>query len=348
MGIRNHVSGINYSLSVILSVCLLLLLFPAVSCSSFEKGPDLKGIDAGIEIYRLEKDLFAIDIDSIEEKIPFIREKYGDFFDIFTNMVIRIGDPGSPSFPGQLFTFLTDFDIYRLHAEVAEVLPDLSETESEMDNAFRRYLYYFPEYDVPKIYTFVSGFNQSVVTAEGMLGIGLDKYLGSDHIFYSQLQLPAFRRQNMYPAKIPSDCMIAWAMTEFEYNDGNDNLLSNMIYQGRLLYFAEAMLPGHHDSIRTGFTSSQLEWCVKNETQMWTHLVENKLLFSTDARTISRFINEGPFTADFTRDSPSRAVTWLGWQIVKSYMKRNRDVTLEELMLDTDYRGILHRARYRP
>jgi len=346
MDIRIHTN--KYLGFAFIAASLLIILLLPGSCSPRKKGADLRGIDAGIMILRLEQDLFAIDIDSIEEKVPLIAQKYGEFFDIFTNLVIRIGDPGSPSFPGQLFTFLTDFDIYRLQSEVSEVFTDLSDMESELENAFRHYLYYFPGYEVPVIYTYISGFNQSVVTAEGILGIGLDKYLGRDHLFYSQLLIPDFRRQKMDPARIPADCMIAWAMTEFEYNDENDNLLSNMIYQGKLFYFAAAMLPGHHDTIRTGFTSSQLEWCINNERQMWTHLVENKLLFSTDARTIGRFINDGPFTADFTRDSPSRAVTWLGWQIVKSYMQRNRDVTLEQLMLDSDYQNIMHLARYRP
>ena len=108
------------------------------------------------------------------------------------------------------------------------------------------------------------------------------------------------------------------------------------------------MLPQQHDTLKTGFSLSQLEWCRRNEIMMWTYLVENKLLFSTDMRTIGRFINAGPFTRDFSRESPSRAAVWLGWQIVRSYMNRNRDVTLEELMLDNDYQGLLNLARYRP
>ena len=327
---------------------LLIILTFMVSCTSADRRVDLEGLDPGVEILRLDIDLFEIDIDSIPQQLPWIKERYGEFFDIFNHLIIRTGNPGSPAYPQHLHRFLTDFDIYRIHSETGRVFHDLTELEAELDKAFRHYMFYFPGYAVPQIYTYISGFNQSVVTAEGIMGIGLDKYLGRDHFFYSELQLPNFQRFNMHPAKISSDCMIAWAMTEFEFDDSDDNLLSHIIYHGKLLFFADAMLPDLHDTLKTGFSLSHLEWCRGNEAQMWTYLVENKLLFSTDARTINQFINEGPFTSEFTRDSPARAAVWLGWQIVKSYMNRHKDLSLEELMLDNDYQGILNRARYRP
>jgi hypothetical protein len=251
-----------------------------------------------------------------------IKEKYGDFFEIYNHLIIRIGDTGSPAYEQQLRRFLTDFDIYRLRNETRAAFPALDDIESEIEKGFRHYMYYFPGYTVPRIYTFISGFNQSIVVADGILAIGLDKYLGPDHKFYSQLQLPLFQRNKMYADRIPADCLTGWAMTEFEFDEGKDDLLSNMIYQGKLLYFADRMLPHQHDTIKTGFTKAQLEWCRKNERQMWTYLVENKLLFSTDSKIIGTYINEGPFTSGFPRESPARAAVWLGWQIVDSYMRR--------------------------
>ncbi len=327
---------------------LLLMLAVMVGCTPGDRRVNLEGLDPGVEIHRLDIDLFEIDIDSIPQQLPPIKERYGEFFDIFNHMIIRVGDPHSPSYPKHLKRFLTDFDIYRIHSETRRVFKDLTELEAELDMAFRHYMYYFPGYTVPRIYTYISGFNQSVVTAEGIMGIGLDNYLGSDHFFYSELQLPNYQRYNMHPAKISSDCMIAWAKTEFEFDAADDNLLSHIIYHGKLLFFADAILPDLHDTLKTGFSLSHLEWCRRNEDRMWTYLVENKLLFSTDSRTISRFINHGPFTSEFTRDSPARAAVWLGWRIVKSYMGRHKEVSLADLMLDDDYQGILNRARYRP
>jgi hypothetical protein len=309
---------------------------------------DLSGLDPGVEIQRFDKDLFSLDFEQIPGQLPALDENYGQFFDIFNHLIIRIGSHRSSAYPQHLQSFLTDFDVYRLKNEVEELFPDVTDIEQELTDAFRRYMYYFPGYPLPKIYTYISGFNQSVVTAENILGIGLDKYLGSGHRFYQDLQLPHYQRARMHRAKIPSDCMIAWAMTEFEFDETSANLLENIIYEGKLLYFADKMLPHQHDSLKTGISNYGLDWCRRNERQMWTFLVENKLLFSTDIKTINRFIKDGPFSSELSRDSPARAAVWLGWQIVRSYMKRNSHVSLHDLMTDTDYQGILAKARYRP
>jgi hypothetical protein len=39
---------------------------------------------------------------------------------------------------------------------------------------------------------------------------------------------------------------------------------------------------------------------------------------------------------------------WAGWQIVKSCMKNNKDVTLQQLMGDQDAQKILNKSKYRP
>jgi hypothetical protein len=335
-------------LIALLSGLAIAVVFSLSGCAGRRSEINIDDIPLKVEILRLDRDLFGIDIDSIPQQLPYIKDKYGEFFEIYNHLIIRTGSTGSPAYAQHLRRFLTDFDIHMLNREVEMIFPDLSLMESEIEKAFKRFTHYFPGYPVPQVYTFLSGFNQSIVAADNILGIGLDKYLGRDHKFYGQLQLSGFQRDKMYPEKIPADCMIGWAMTEFEFDEGAGDLLNHLIYHGKLLYFADMVLPHQHDTLKTGFTLAQLEWCKRNEKHMWVHIVENRLLFSTDMRTINGFIGEGPFTSAFSRDSPARAAVWLGWQIVKSFMQRNSHYTLEDLMLETDYQAILKNARYRP
>ena len=81
---------------------------------------------------------------------------------------------------------------------------------------------------------------------------------------------------------------------------------------------------------------------------MWAFLVEHKLLFNTDKFIIDQFIQDGPFTKDFSKDSPGRAGVWLGYRVVESYMKHNRDIGLNDLMQETDYLKILNLSNYNP
>ena len=141
---------------------------------------------------------------------------------------------------------------------------------------------------------------------------------------------------NMYPKKLASDCITFWGETEFPFYDSVNNLVSNMIYRGKMLYFTNAMLPDQPDTINWGFSAKNLEYCVENEKAMWTELIEKKYLFNTDRFTIDKFILEGPYTKDFGRESPARAAVWIGYKIVSAYMAKNSDITLPMLMAEKE------------
>jgi len=293
-------------------------------------------------------DLFTLDWDSIQEKIPWFYEKYGDFFDLYNYRIINIGGAGDRTYPEYLKLFLTDYLNNEVYHKTMEVFPDLTGLEKELTSAFRHYRYYFPSMEIPEIITYVSRFNQSIVTAEGMIGIGLDKYLGRETDYYKQLGLNQYTILNMHREKIPSDCIMAWGLSEFEYNDSVDNLLSNMLYHGQIMFFVKSMLPDQHDSLIMGFTSPQMRFCMMNEDRMWEYLIEQKLLFETDRMTISKFTGYGPFTKDFSHESPARAAVWIGWKIVEAYARNNPEKSLYDIMNITNYQQLLASSKYDP
>jgi uncharacterized protein YjaZ len=62
----------------------------------------------------------------------------------------------------------------------------------------------------------------------------------------------------------------------------------------------------------------------------WKYLVENELLFKTDEKTRSNFLNDGPFTSGLSNNSPDRLGQFLAWRIVHQYME-NHDISIAEL-----------------
>ncbi|HKL08930.1 MAG TPA: hypothetical protein VJ896_09155 [Bacteroidales bacterium] len=331
----------------ILAVLILLFLFSG--CAEKNKfDVDIDDIDVAIEVKRLDKELFELAPDGLEKQVPDLLKKYGEFLELYSRNVISIGSPYSKAYPDYLAGFITDYTMFQVHEKVMEKFPDVDFIEDELTHAFKYYTYYFPERIVPAVFTFQGGFNQSIVVADSILAIGTDKYLGPDVDFYDRLGISKYLQRNMVPEKIPTDAMKAWAMTEFVYNDSVDNLVNNMIYHGKLQYFLDAMFPFTDDSLKFGFTSNQLKWCQKNEKPMWDNLVEQKLLFSTDYMTINNYINPAPFTTGFPRQSPGRAVVWLGREIVQRYMERHPEISLKELMLNDNYQKILAESRYEP
>ncbi len=334
----------------IINISLLFLtVLILTSCKSNKFDVDISDIDIELSIKRFEQDLFAIPVDSLEEGIHFLEQKYRDFFPLFNHMIISVGSSKSPGYPDLLQSFVTDYTIYQVYDRTCEIYPDLHRLTEEFETAFSYYNYYFPENPVPEIVSYIGGFNHSVVTADSLIGIGLDKYLGTDEEFYSLLSppVPNYRRRNMHRDMILPDCTRAWGMTEFEFVNPVNNLLNNMIYEGKIMYFVRSMMPFEPDSMIWGFKEKQLEFCRNNEEQMWTYLVENKLLFNTEKLVISKFIEEGPFTKDFSAESPARAAVWVGYQIVDAYSEKN-NITLPELMNETDYQMILNSSGYNP
>ena len=80
---------------------------------------------------------------------------------------------------------------------------------------------------------------------------------------------------------------------------------------------------------------------------MWEYIIENKLLYSPDRILISRMTKEAPFVREFGQESPGRAGSWLGYKIVKAYMKKTNDSPLELINIK-DSKEILSNSRYRP
>ncbi len=330
-------------------IYILLAFVMTIACNRNRYKVDVSSIDTDITIERMGKDLFESDPADIGENIPVWAAKYGDFFSLF-GYVVNAGDIDMPGFDTLMLSFCTDRQNNMVYADVEAVFPSLDGLQASLEDAFRHYLYYFPEKSVPRIFSCLTGFNTSLIIGDSVIGISLDRYLGRDTEYYPQLGLYNYIILRMAPEYIVPDVMYGWGSTEWDFDNmgyGSENVLTRMIHEGKLRYFQRCMLPEVDDTTLFGFTGDQMKFCRNNESQMWTYLMENDLLFNSDQFTVRKLIGEAPFTSYFTNESPGRAATWVGFRIVESYMK-NSGARLEEMMTDTDIQGILNGARYAP
>ena len=234
---------------------------------------------------------------------------------------------------------------------VMKQFPDIEPVRRDLEEAFRHYRYYFPDRKIPAVFTCMSGFNNSIIAGDSVLGIALDRYLGAGCEYYRRLNIYKYLSDRMTPENILPDCIYGWGTSEWEFDSAgyrDDNVLSEIIHDGKLKYFEKCMLPEAGDELIFGFSPGQMKFCRNNESQMWQYLIEHKLLFSTDKFTIRKLTGEAPFTSFFTNESPGRAAVWIGFRIVESYMNGNHNVSLGELMKETDIQMILQKARYNP
>lgn len=315
------------------------------------RGPldvNVSGIQADVGIERFDRELFRMAEDTLNRAIGYFYDHYGDFYDVFNVHIIGIGPASARRYPAYLSMFINDPTNREVYRYTERNFPDTEQIDETLSDGFRHYLYHYPDSTLPRVIGYVSRFNQGLFTVGRFVGVGLDQYLGSDCPYYDMLATPRYLRRNKVPGRIPVDVMYAWATRLYPYNDSVDNVLNRMVYQGMLTYFVEAMYPAMEDSLVMGFTADQMRWCRDNEKQMWTHLVEEKLLFSTNELVIRKLVEESPNTSYFTSESPGRAAVWQGWQIVRTFASRNPDLSLHQVLSRRDYQEMLRMSRYNP
>lgn len=330
---------------------LLLTIFAATtSCKKNHYKVNTSSINVNIKIKRLEKDLFTLNPDEILQMVPALKKKYNGFLQLFS-LVVNTGDINETSFGDLLLRFCSDKQNNEVFALTMKQFPEVESIEKELQGAFSHYLYYFPEKGVPAVFTCITGFNNSIITGDSLLGIGLDRYLGANCEYYPRLNIYKYIAARMTPENIVPDCIYGWGASEWDFSAlkyPTDNVLAEIIHNGKLKYFEKCMLPETSDEIIFGFTPGQMKFCRNNESQMWQYLVENNLLFSSDQFTIRKLTGEAPFTGYFTKESPGRAAIWLGFRIVESYMMKNPGIKIQEMIKNTDVQGILEKAKYSP
>lgn len=298
------------------------------------------------KILRLDRDLFALDANAPD--VESIHRKYGRYFDVYATGVLQLGQVCDMLFPHLLSLFLQDTVIREVYDTVATRYPELTAQEKDLSDAWAYYAYYFPGKVIPQVYAHISGFNQSVVVDSAEVGISLDNYLG-DCVFYSMLAVPVpmYARRKMTGEDMVRDIMTGWFNAEFVFRPQKNDFISGMIYQGKIVSLLRRVLPDYDFARILGFSPEQLEWCENNESRIWSFLIENDFLFSTQQKLMLKYLNDAPYTSGMPVESPGRAVVWSGWRIVEEYMKKT-EITLPELMQEQDYHKILRIAAYRP
>jgi uncharacterized protein YjaZ len=238
--------------------------------------------------------------------------------------------------------------MHQAYIDCQKMYPSVDFLEKELTELFKHFKYYFPDKKLPKAITMMSGFNYSVVILDSTLAIGLEMYLGNDNKFYQMLTLPHYKTMFMNKENITSDAARAWMITEFPHNMNGSNLLSEITYMGKILYLTDALLPSVPDSLKIQYTQKQMDYCSQNEFNIWSYFAAQKLLYNTNQSEIMKFTSEGPFTSAFSKEAPPRIGYWIGWQIVRQFMKNNPEVSIEQLMKEGDAQKILNKAKYKP
>jgi hypothetical protein len=327
------------------------IFFLIVALNGCNKDPldvDVSNLEPQLTFKRLDQDLFNLNPAAGETDTEGLYAKYGEFLIDYTEGVLRIGNPESEAFPYAVAQFITVENMLTLYNDVQTEYENIEPIESAFTDAFAHYKYHFPDSTVPEIVFNISALNYAIVATPSTLGIGLDMFLGADYPIYPMVGLPQYMYKNMKPEQVLPQAIKGWLQSMYETEAERDNLLEYMVFEGKLLYCTDALLRNTPDSIKIGFSPDAMDWCTAYEARVWAHLVDEELLYSTEYMNINKWINQAPFVAGIPKDSPGRLGQWVGWQIVRNYMKNNPEATILQLMENQNAHDILTRSKYKP
>jgi len=344
----------------LLYIIVLLALFNACTNDKVKNIPDVSHIKTSINLIRFDKMLFELDTNDMVQSFQSLSEKQPYFTELFFTRILpvkRLGDT-TDFYLNNIKGFLQDPGIQQLYDTTQIVFGDLTPIKAQFDEAFNYYQYYFPERNVPDIYSCITEYGFGTIlfpdqNNKDALAISLDMYLGADYPYrlynpnnttFSAYNTRSFNREHM--VKKACDALIADIILEQK----GTRLIDYMIHNGKKLYLLDLLLPYAPDSIKMEYSSNQMNWINDdlNEREIWKLFLEDELLYSTDNRKIQKLVNPSPHSPGMPPEAPGRTANWLGWQMVKGFMKRHPDTTIKELIAFEDAQELMNLSKYKP
>ena len=302
-----------------------------------------------IEIVRFDNAQLGVRPDSVKQDIKKLYDDYESFMPIFVEGILGIPTEDTAYLCEMYAQFLTDtaMGFAQTNAKAQSLFANVDSLQETLNIGFTRLHHLYPDWKIPTLYLFVSGFNSSVMYYEDIVGVGIDMYLGSEYPYYNQV-VHNYQKTTMRKECLSRDVLNFYLDRHISYTSQQNRLLEQMIYCGKKIYLLGQILPQQSPWNIIGYTKAQWDWCVANEQAIWNRVMDKRDLFKTESMLLTSYLREGPFTSEISRESPGRLGIWIGWRIVDQYMRNNKQVSLQALMSDGDAQKILEQSKYKP
>lgn len=216
-------------------------------------------------------------------------------------------------------------------AAVDSAFADLSAEEVALGSIYDKLDDMFGGLAPSVTYAIISPFNQSVITSDSIIYIGLNHYLGEDYAPYAYF--PDYQRRRKVRGRLTTDVAEALVRVNRPFRPATPypTLLSRLIYEGAVAV-AVSEATGKSVADVMGYLPAEEALMLKSEGDLWRALLERNLIYSTDPAVARRLtgltaVSEGPGAG-----LPAGTGRYLGAKIVEAYLKNNPSATLDSIL----------------
>ena len=302
-------------------------------CSSPTQDPAQLGPTPRLTEIRFDSAFFAMDSLHFEADLAKLVQQYPQFSEDYFNRILMLSPKKESKKIGAFYK------AYRPIFNATTQIQASKKATPEIIAAFKRFHYYFPTYTLPKQLIYFIGPLETygnVVTKDG-LAIGLQLYMGAASSWYYSEQI-----NTIYPTYISRHFAPEYIVVNSVQNILNDydplvingkQLIEQMIEIGKRQYILSQCLPNASDTLLLGYTSNQLKAIEESQGDIWTFVSSQNRLFSVDPSLTTAILTEAPYNDYFGEDIPGNVGKYIGYGIVKSWMKQQKGKSKNDLNL---------------
>ena len=306
----------------------LFLLLTIIACNNSYQSPVLTAPKYTLKVERMDTALFQLDSlellqnrDALQKKFSFLKESF------IPNILSLDTHQTQNQIDAELYSFIKGYQ--PIYSETQK-LNLASLAQPQLQQLFTYFHYYFPTYHLPsKIIYFIGPLEGYANTmGEDYMAIGLQMYLGASSPWYKSSKIqgiyPSYISQRFTPPFIPIlAAQNLWMDMQGSSTFSNsNNLLQEMVQAGKKITILQKLLPQNNIENILGYSPAQWQQIQASESDIWKYILKMNLLFSKDPKLLKNMMEDGPFNIYFGNDIPSNVGTYIGYQIVQAWLKK--------------------------
>lgn len=326
----------------------ILISLVALSSCQWSGGKSNNSTDLDIKIDRYDRLQFEYVTMNNPSALQKMNTDFPQATKILIEDVLAIGEVIDSKINDRILEYYSDSTLLVLMQDAEEKFKDMGWIEKKLNKGFKQLKKELPGLPIPRFYSQISALNQSVVVGDSIVGFSLDKYMGADYPLYKRFYYD-YQCRSMEPERIVPDCFTFYLLSEYQLPWAPGRTLLDMImHRGKINWVVAHVLGYDSFEKEMGYDEKEAAWCKKNKAALWKGMVDNGHLYATDPLIVRSYIRKDPFIPILGEKTPASIGVWMGILLIDEYMNTHTDVTINELLNNTDYRQMLADVDFKP